>query len=49
MKVRLEICDYFDEGPPEATLKEFNKLKETARPIRSDWDSQSGKFKFVKP
>jgi hypothetical protein len=48
MKVTLEICDYFDEDPPEATLKEFNKLKETARPIRLDWDSQSGKFKFMK-
>ncbi|MET0650036.1 MAG: hypothetical protein ABW208_25795 [Pyrinomonadaceae bacterium] len=49
MKVRLEICDYFDEDPPEATLKEFNKLKETARPIRLDWDSQGGKFKLAKP
>ena len=49
MRVRLEICDYFDEDPPQATLKEFDKLKETARPIRLDWDSQSGKFKLVKP
>jgi hypothetical protein len=49
MKVSLDICDYFDEDPPEATLKEFDKLKESARPIRLNWDSQSGKFKFVKP
>jgi hypothetical protein len=49
MKVGLEICDYFDEGPPEAVLREFNKLKETARPVRLDWDPQSGKFKLVKP
>ncbi|MET0622700.1 MAG: hypothetical protein ABW250_06965 [Pyrinomonadaceae bacterium] len=49
MKVSLEICDYFDGDPPEATLKEFDRLKETARPIRLDWDSQSGKFKLVKP
>jgi hypothetical protein len=49
MQVRLDICDYFDEGTPEATLKEFDRLKETARPIRLDWDSQGGKFKFVKP
>jgi hypothetical protein len=49
MKVRLGICDYFDEDPPEATLKEFDRLKGTARPIRLNWDSQSGKFKLVKP
>jgi hypothetical protein len=49
MKVTLEICDHFDEDPPEATLKEFDKLKETARPVRLDWDSQMGKFKLVKP
>jgi hypothetical protein len=49
MKVSLEICDYFDEDPPEATLKEFNRSKEVARPIRLDWDSQGGKFKLVKP
>ncbi|HEX8503681.1 MAG TPA: hypothetical protein VF659_24060 [Pyrinomonadaceae bacterium] len=49
MRVSLEICDQFDQDPPEATLKEFDKLKETARPIRLDWDSRSGKFKFVKP
>ncbi len=49
MKVSLEICDYFDEDPPAATLKEFNKLKETAKPIRLDWDSKSGKFKVMKP
>lgn len=49
MKVRLEICDYFDEDPSAATLTEFNKLKETARPIRLDWDSQGGKFKLAKP
>ena len=49
LKVRLELCDYFDEDPPEATLKEFDKLKETARPIRLDWDSQGGKFKLAKP
>ena len=49
MKVRLEICDYFDEDPPEATLKEFDKLKETARLIHLEWDSRSGKFKLVKP
>jgi len=36
MKVFWEICDYFDEDPPEATLKEFIKLKETAKPIRSE-------------
>ena len=49
MKVSLDICDFFDEGTPEATLKEFDRLKETARPIRLDWDSQGGKFKLVKP
>jgi hypothetical protein len=49
MKVRLEICDYFDEDPPAATLKEFNKLKKTSRAIRLDWDSQSGRFRLVKP
>jgi hypothetical protein len=49
MKVSLEICDQFDEDPPEATLKEFVKLKETARPIRLDWDSRSGKFRLAKP
>lgn len=49
MKVRLEICDYFDEGPPCAMLREFDKLKETVRAIRLNWDSRSGKFKFVKP
>ena len=49
MKVTLEICDYFDEDPPEAALKEFNKLKESVRPIRLDWDSRSGKFKLAKP
>ena len=49
MKVSLDICDYFDEDPPEAKLEEFNKLRETARPIRLDWDSRSGKFKFAKP
>ena len=48
MKVSLEICDYFDENPPEATFNEFNKLKEAAKPIRLDWDSKSGKFKVVK-
>jgi len=48
MKVTLEICDHFDEDPPEATLKEFNKLKEAARPIRLEWDSKSGRFKFMK-
>jgi len=48
MKVTLEICDHFDEDPPEATLKEFDKLKETAKPIRLEWDSQSGRFKFMK-
>lgn len=49
MKVRLEICDYFDEGPPGATLREFDKLRETGRAVRLDRDSRSGKFKFVKP
>lgn len=49
MKVSLEICDHFDEDPPEAMLKEFNKLKETAKPIRLEWDSKSGRFKFMKP
>lgn len=48
MKVGLEVCDYFDEDPPEATLKEFNRLKETARPIRLAWDSHGGKFKLVR-
>jgi hypothetical protein len=48
MKVSLEICDYFDEDPPEATLKEFIKLKETAKPIRLEWDSKSGRFEFIK-
>jgi hypothetical protein len=48
MKVSLEICDYFDEDPTEATLKEFIKLKETAKPIRLEWDSKSGRFKFIK-
>lgn len=48
MKVSLEICDYFDEDPPAATLKEFIKLKETAKPIRLEWDSKSGRFKFIK-
>lgn len=48
MKVSLEICDYFDEDPPQATLKEFIKLKETAKPIRLEWDSKSGRFKFIK-
>ena len=49
MKVTLETCDQSDVDPPEATLKEFDKLKETARPIHLDWDSRSGKFKVVKP
>ena len=49
MKVTLELCDHFDEGTSDATLKEFDKLKETARPIRLDWDSRSGKFKLAKP
>lgn len=49
MKVSLDICDYFDEDPPEAMLKEFDKLKETARPVHLDWDAQGGKFKLVKP
>jgi hypothetical protein len=49
MKVSLEICDYFNEDPPEATLKEFVKLKETAKPIRLGWDSKSARFKFIKP
>lgn len=48
MKVMLELCDQFDEDPPEATLKEFNKLKETAKPIRLEWDSKIGRFKFMK-
>jgi hypothetical protein len=48
MRVSLEICDYFDEDPPAATLKEFNKLMKTAKPIRLDWDAKSGKFKFIK-
>jgi hypothetical protein len=48
MKVRLEICDCFNEDPPEATLKEFDKLKEIAGRVRFDWDSQGGKFKFVR-
>lgn len=48
MKVSLEICDNFDEDPPEATLKEFNKLKESAKPIRLEWDAKSGRFKFIK-
>lgn len=49
MKVSLDICDYLDGDPPEATLKEFDKLKENTRPIRLDWDSRGGKFKLVKP
>lgn len=49
MKVSLDICDFFDEDTPEATLKEFDKLKATARPVRLDWDSRVGKFKLVKP
>jgi hypothetical protein len=48
MKVSLEICDYFDEDPPEAMLKEFIKLKATAKPIRLEWDAKSGRFKFIK-
>ena len=48
MRVSLAICDYFDEDLPEATLKEFNQLRATARPIRLDWDSKSGKFKLMK-
>jgi hypothetical protein len=48
MKVSLEICDYFDEDLPETTLKEFNMLVETAKPIRLNWDSKGGKFKLVK-
>ena len=48
MKVSLEICDFFDEDPPEATLREFKKLMETAKPIRLDWDSKSGKSKIIK-
>jgi hypothetical protein len=48
MKVSLEICDYFDEDPPESTLKEFIKLKETAKPIRLEWDSKSGRFNFIR-
>ena len=39
----------FDEDPPEAALEEFDKSKETARPIRLDWDSRGGEFKFVEP
>lgn len=49
MKVSLEICDHLDEDPPEATLKEFDKLRGSARPVRLAWDSQGGKFKLVKP
>jgi hypothetical protein len=48
LKVTFEICDFFDEDAPEATLKEFDKLRQTAKPIRLDWDSKSGKFKFMK-
>ncbi|HZG51014.1 MAG TPA: hypothetical protein VEZ40_02660 [Pyrinomonadaceae bacterium] len=48
LKVALEICDYFDEDPPEATLKDLDKLKETAKPIRLDWDAKSGRFKLTK-
>jgi len=48
MKVSLEICDHFDEDPPEATIKEFDKLKEPAKPIRLEWDSNSGRFKFIR-
>ncbi len=49
MRVTLEFCDHFDEDAPEATLKEFDKLKETARPISLDWDPRGGRFKLVRP
>ena len=49
MKVRLDICDYLDGDPPEATLKELDELKGAARPIRLEWDAQGGKFRFAKP
>lgn len=48
MKVTLEVCDFFDEDPPAATLEEFNQLMKTARPIRLEWDSKGGRFKLMK-
>jgi hypothetical protein len=48
LKVTLEICDYLDVDPPEATLNELSKLKETAKTIRLDWDAKSGRFKLMK-
>ena len=45
MKVSLKICDFLEDGAPEATVKELEKLIGSATSVRLSWDSGRGEFK----
>jgi len=48
MKVSLKICDFLEDDTLNEKTAELEKLIETAKPIRLEWDKQIGKFKLVK-